>query len=973
MPYFAVPYTIFFEDTMAYGSHHFLTNFRFQCIVRETLIFEYLLGQAPQAAAEFADVVMLTREGYSRNYAPAMLGERVAILLSFSDPTRSSIRLCIRTVRADGEPIAAGFQTIVFAGRKGDLLPFPRILDAFTGSNLDLSERLIDPPFSECVVAGVGLATIFNKEARALAHSVCAPGAALSGIVGRIPETKPLTMLASPVILTFPGQGSFDAALVKALSGTVAGGAEIIHEADRVAHATVGASLQDLLAAGESSQAELLRACPNLDQFGLFVLSVLAARHLNTAGVVAGAVLGHSFGEIAALCVAGAFGVKQGLQIVAERVQALRQFGAKRGGMMAVATDRAIADELIDPVARKAGVCVAVVNHATQTVLSGPLGELQRLQHVFAAHRATATMLTSRYPFHSAELAQAARSFASGIRGFARDRPTIPVCSPIAGGFYVDETDFALTLASHLTRKVDFPAAIEAAYEAGGRVFIECGAGPVLTRLVNRSPHAAHLSAVAAMRSVGTVQADLAAATAAATGTAGPATTNSLAKPGRTTPSAVNPAATTVALVPVAIVAMGAVLPGAENPQALWRNMLEGVSGISHLRTLFPEIEADFGCDAIIPDKSYSLLSGIVPSVPFPDGAPYSRSEFDGLSKAQRLLVAALRQCAPAMWTKANNARVSCLLGSTADGVQEYDDALFCHTVARLLEEVPLPAGINLDVLRAALRQVPEWRGDGDPEAYGPYPSYRQVVERMLGQSAQMLLVDAACASSLYTMDLGVRQLSTQQVDIVYAGGVFSPGPANAALFAQFGGLSATGSRPFDDAADGVIFGEGAAILVLKRLDDAIAAGDQICGVIRRTGLSSDGRSPSVNVPRMAGQSLAVRRAYSDTLDIATVQYVEAHATATPVGDATEFASLSEVFGQAGGPRIALGSIKSLLGHTGWLAGASSVIKVCLAMAARQIPPQMGYKRPNPKIDPVSCSNCHHGHVPRGGVVRLPS
>src|SRR6185295_17049574 len=120
-------------------------------------------------------------------------------------------------------------------------------------------------------------------------------------------------------------------------------------------------------------------------------------------------------------------------------------------------------------------------------------------------------------------------------------------------------------------------------------------------------------------------------------------------------------------------------------------------------------------------------------------------------------------------------------------------------------------------------------------------------------------------------------------------------GPANNTLFAQFRGLTPTGSRPFDVKADGVVFGDGCGILALKLLSRAIADGDTIRAVIRSDGLSSDGKSPSINVPQSEGQVLAMQAAYSRSgLDPRSIQYVEAHATATPVGDSVELKALRD-------------------------------------------------------------------------------
>src|SRR6185503_18741870 len=160
-------------------------------------------------------------------------------------------------------------------------------------------------------------------------------------------------------------------------------------------------------------------------------------------------------------------------------------------------------------------------------------------------------------------------------------------------------------------------------------------------------------------------------------------------------------------------------------------------------------------------------------------------------------------------------------------------------------------------------------------------------------------------------------------------------------------------SRPFDAAADGVVFGDGAAVVVLRRLPDALAAGEPVLGVVRGIGLSSDGKSPSVNVPQAAGQAVAIRRAYANSgIPIDSVQLVEAHATATPVGDAVEVRSLSEVFAARSPalPKVQLGSVKSLIGHTGWVSGVASLIKVLRAFAARTVPPQHNFTAADPGL-----------------------
>ncbi len=293
-----------------------------------------------------------------------------------------------------------------------------------------------------------------------------------------------------------------------------------------------------------------------------------------------------------------------------------------------------------------------------------------------------------------------------------------------------------------------------------------------------------------------------------------------------------------------------------------------------------------------------------------------------------------------------------CLLGSTADGSIEHDEATLLLGVERALDRAAadeaaraavadaLAAELGLDAGRRAA-----CRGHLEPLA--------RVVRDVVGEGARTVVVDAACASSMHAVHLGAAMLRRGLADVVIAGGAYQPGPTNACQFSQFGGLCATGSRPFDASADGVVFGEGAAVVVLERLDDARSRGDRVDAVLLGSGLSSDGPSPSVTVPQRRGQALAMRRAHARAgVEARSVQYVEAHATATPVGDATEFQALAEVFASdAGAPRITLGSVKSLLGHTGWTAGVASLIKVVLAIRERTLFPQHGFQAPSARID----------------------
>ncbi|HYI92559.1 MAG TPA: beta-ketoacyl synthase N-terminal-like domain-containing protein [Bryobacteraceae bacterium] len=216
--------------------------------------------------------------------------------------------------------------------------------------------------------------------------------------------------------------------------------------------------------------------------------------------------------------------------------------------------------------------------------------------------------------------------------------------------------------------------------------------------------------------------------------------------------------------------------------------------------------------------------------------------------------------------------------------------------------------------------------------------------------------VDAACASALLAVEIGVRDLLSGKYDLVLAGGanVSVPMPTMS-LFCQLGALSRKERiRPFDKAADGTILGEGLGMVVLKRRKDAERDGDRIYALIKGVGVASDGRAVHVMAPRVEGEELALRRAY-EMAEISpdTVGLIEAHGTATPIGDVIEVQALSRVFGGRKGalPTCALGSVKSMIGHTMPAAGIAGLIKTALALYHRVLPPTLNCEEPNPALN----------------------
>lgn len=220
-------------------------------------------------------------------------------------------------------------------------------------------------------------------------------------------------------------------------------------------------------------------------------------------------------------------------------------------------------------------------------------------------------------------------------------------------------------------------------------------------------------------------------------------------------------------------------------------------------------------------------------------------------------------------------------------------------------------------------------------------------LQRALRLRGGAATLDAACASSLYAIAIACQDLSKGRCDAVLAGGVSRPDNLFTQMgFSQLRALSPEGRcRPLDHRGQGLVVGEGAGVLLLKRLDDALSQEDPVLGVIHGVGLSND-RSGGLLAPSGEGQVRALLEAYQEAgWCPEDIDYIECHATGTPVGDATELESLMRLWSSRSWRpgQCALGSVKGCIGHTLTAAGAAGVIKVLLAMGQGEIPALVGH------------------------------
>ena len=170
MAYFAMQYQVLFHDTMAYGTHHHTVNVKFQNIARETLLFHTNPDVEATWTEQLKDIVMLTREAYSLNLEPVALGGKVAILMTYEEPTRSTVRLCFRVMDHTGKPVSCGYQVMVLVHKDThQLVPAPALLTQYldTTNGKNIIEPLNNPSFAERLRAGsLAIKAVFPEEVR---------------------------------------------------------------------------------------------------------------------------------------------------------------------------------------------------------------------------------------------------------------------------------------------------------------------------------------------------------------------------------------------------------------------------------------------------------------------------------------------------------------------------------------------------------------------------------------------------------------------------------------------------------------------------------------------------------------------------------------------------------------------------------------------------------------------------------------
>lgn len=393
----------------------------------------------------------------------------------------------------------------------------------------------------------------------------------------------------------------------------------------------------------------------------------------------------------------------------------------------------------------------------------------------------------------------------------------------------------------------------------------------------------------------------------------------------------------------VAIVGMACIYPDAKNIEEYWRNIVLGKDAVTEVPDERWNKDLYYDPSSAAADMSHSKWGGFIPPIdfnPLEFGIP--PQSIAAIDPTQLLTLMVARQAmehAGYSDGSFNAENVSVIIG--AEGGHELANNYNFRCLSKQIFG-DMPAELD--------EALPGMTEDSFPGILANVISGR--ISNRLNLGGRNFTVDAACASSLAAIDLACQELFLEKSDMVLAGGAdLHNGINDYLLFSSTKALSRKGRcASFDKAADGIALGEGIAMVVLKRHEDALRDGDTVYAVIQGVGGSSDGKSLGLTAPRKSGQTKALTRAYAQAgISPAAVGLIEAHGTGTVVGDKIELSALTDLLTESGAlpHQTHLGSVKTQIGHTKCAAGLAGLIKTALSAYYGVKPPTINLTSPN--------------------------
>ena len=411
--------------------------------------------------------------------------------------------------------------------------------------------------------------------------------------------------------------------------------------------------------------------------------------------------------------------------------------------------------------------------------------------------------------------------------------------------------------------------------------------------------------------------------------------------------------------MPIAIVGMASIFANSRYLNKFWDLICDKIDAITDVPESHWSIDDYYDADKSKADKSYCKRGGFMPEVdfnPMEFGLPPNILELTDSSQLLSLVVAKEVLQDANLPDDYDRDRIGITLG--IGGGQKLSHSLNARLQYPVLKKVFKSSGLSDEdselLIKKFQDQYVHWEENSFPGSLGNVIAGRIANRFDLG--GMNCVVDAACAGSLAAMRMALTELTEGRSDMMITGGVCTDNsPYMYMSFSKTPAFTTNEQiQPFDIDSKGMMIGEGIGMVALKRLDDAERDGDRIYAVIKGVGASSDGKFKSIYAPRPEGQAKALERAYDDAgFAPHTVGLIEAHGTGTAAGDVAEFNGLTSVFSKDNEQlqHIALGSVKSQVGHTKSTAGTAGVIKAALALHHKVLPPTINVSQPNPKLN----------------------
>jgi malonyl CoA-acyl carrier protein transacylase len=647
-------------------------------------------------------------------------------------------------------------------------------------------------------------------------------------------------------------------------------------------------------------------------QPAIYVVSALALRQRADQGVTPEAAAGHSVGEYCALHAAGALDFATGLRLVKRRGELM---AAARGGGMAavVGLDEASVREVL----RAAGLVsldVANLNSPRQIVLSGRRDEVVAAEAAFDAAGCTAyIVLNVSGAFHSRHMAGAREDLRRSLDEVAFGPLRIPVVSNVTARPYADAGEIRRLLGQQLTEPVRWVDSIRYLMGRGCTEFVEVGPGKVLTGLVNKIREECTPLALEPER---------------------PAIEGGAPRDAR-------PPASGAARRRVVITGMGINAPAGDNLEDYYRNLMAGRSGIRKVTSIdMSKVRAKVGGDlgdydfdaklrrygASVPDDVLRRLKKIFKTAPF---------------STRLTMVAALDAYLDAglFGHSFDRTRMCATLG----GHNFHDNYLY-RNVNQFAEEPEYIDGLmgvcqfDSDIVASIAETL---------QIHGP-----------------MYTVGGTCTSAGLALRSAIQEIQHNDCDLaITGGGCIDYSPVNfqalvlvsAISFKRFNDAPEKASRPYDTQREGFVPSHGSGMLVVEELEHARRRGARIHAEVLAVESNNDGNH--LTNPSVDGQARVMRRALEKAgVRPEQIDYVNAHATATPLGDRVEIQSIKTVFG-AHARKLKINATKSIIGHTGWTAHTAELIAAILQMKRSSLHPSINIDELDPEIDLDVCAD----------------